>query len=432
MTDGRDAGGSDIPGSWSQTDGISGTSKTFSGLTASTRYEFEVRAGNAAGDSNWSPSRYATTAAAPTPTPTPVTPTATPTPVTPTATPTPVTPTPTPTPVPPTATPTPATPPPPPPVPLPPAPAPIIIDVGWLDLDIMQLRFYDMPDHGVKFLRIRYKRTNDADYRFVKIIKSQNNQNVIAVKLESVHGCDNGFEFEVVALGDGKKYSVRPGNASTRRGRLPCPEAYGMQRDHVVGWKITRLPSDDTRGADIPEKVDNPDVVLARAANTGSSRWNGKGGISVCESPCSANKDGFWVSINAEYDKKCPYGGFGCITTPTDDSDDHDIGHLKDQDMTIRQKVKDSQGSIIYHTTEKSKHGTMVMGTTDAIYRYLNRTMTHEFGHAVGISDLYNFRRSQFTKFPSVMGPHSTIESPTSHDLKQIKAIYHGHTAHSK
>ena len=79
----RDAGGSDIPGSWSQADGISGTSKTFSGLTASTRYEFEVRAGNDAGDSNWSPSRYATTTAPPpdTPTPTPTpTPTSVPTP----------------------------------------------------------------------------------------------------------------------------------------------------------------------------------------------------------------------------------------------------------------------------------------------------------------------------------------------------------------
>ena len=67
----RDAEGSDLPGSWSQTNSISGTSQTFSGLTASTRYEFEVRAGNAAGDSDWSPSRNGTTTAAPTPTPTP-------------------------------------------------------------------------------------------------------------------------------------------------------------------------------------------------------------------------------------------------------------------------------------------------------------------------------------------------------------------------
>ena len=71
MNTARDAGGPDIPGDWSQTSSISGTSKTFSGLAASTRYEFEVRAGNAAGDSNWSPNRYATTTAAPTATPTP-------------------------------------------------------------------------------------------------------------------------------------------------------------------------------------------------------------------------------------------------------------------------------------------------------------------------------------------------------------------------
>ena len=77
----RDGGGPGVPGSWSQTNGISGTSETFSGLSASTRYEFEVRAGNNAGDSAWSPSRYATTnPSTPTPTPTPIPPTPTPPP----------------------------------------------------------------------------------------------------------------------------------------------------------------------------------------------------------------------------------------------------------------------------------------------------------------------------------------------------------------
>ena len=93
----RDAGGTDIPGSWSQTNDISGTSQTFSELTPSTRYEFEVRAGNAVGDSAWSLVRYGTTKPS---TPTPgqgPTPTDTPTP-TPTDTPTP---TPTPPPPPP-------------------------------------------------------------------------------------------------------------------------------------------------------------------------------------------------------------------------------------------------------------------------------------------------------------------------------------------
>ncbi len=102
----RDAGGRGVPGSWSQTDDITGTTKTFSGLTPGTRYEFEVRAGNAVGDSIWSLNRYGTTTSPPPPapatTPTP-TPTSTPTPATtPTPTQTPTTPTPmqTPTPVP--------------------------------------------------------------------------------------------------------------------------------------------------------------------------------------------------------------------------------------------------------------------------------------------------------------------------------------------
>ncbi len=63
----RDAGGRGVPGSWSQTSGISGTSQTFSGLSPSTRYVFEIRAGNAGGDSSWSPIRYGTTTSAPIP-----------------------------------------------------------------------------------------------------------------------------------------------------------------------------------------------------------------------------------------------------------------------------------------------------------------------------------------------------------------------------
>ncbi len=85
----RDAGGTDVPGSWTQVNGIKGKTYTFSRLSPSTRYVFQVRAGNDDGDSVWSPMRYGTTLAAPPPTdgPTP-TPTATPTTKPPTATPT--------------------------------------------------------------------------------------------------------------------------------------------------------------------------------------------------------------------------------------------------------------------------------------------------------------------------------------------------------
>ena len=82
----RDAGGTHVPGSWSQTDNIQGTTQTFYGLTPSTRYVFEVRAGNAAGSSAWSPMRNGTTTAAPPKPPTPIpTLTNTPTPGPPTA-----------------------------------------------------------------------------------------------------------------------------------------------------------------------------------------------------------------------------------------------------------------------------------------------------------------------------------------------------------
>ena len=52
----------------SQINDIDGTSYTFSGLSPSTRYVFNVRAGNDAGDSSWSLKRYGTTTARPSPT----------------------------------------------------------------------------------------------------------------------------------------------------------------------------------------------------------------------------------------------------------------------------------------------------------------------------------------------------------------------------
>ena len=63
----RDAGGVGVPGDWLHNDNIRDTARTFTGLTPSTRYEFEVRAGNAAGASAWSLMRYGTTSAAPVP-----------------------------------------------------------------------------------------------------------------------------------------------------------------------------------------------------------------------------------------------------------------------------------------------------------------------------------------------------------------------------
>ena len=182
----RDAGGSDIPGSWSQTNGISGKNRshTFSGLTASTRYEFEVRAGNAAGDSNWSPSRYATTTAPPpTPTPTPVPPT----------------PTPPPTPVPPTATPT--------PVPLiyPPAPAGFVADVtGKTTIDLE----WDTRSGVTQYL-LAHRKESEASYiELARPSGTTDSYNVTGLE------CGTSYRFAIKGYGDGTTYAAAWGASS--------------------------------------------------------------------------------------------------------------------------------------------------------------------------------------------------------------------------
>ena len=53
----------------------------------------------------------------------------------------------------------------------------------------------------------------------------------------------------------------------------------------------------------------------------------------------------------------------------------------------------------------------------------------HEFGHALGIGDLYN-SGSGFKHMVAVMNNHNRNPTPTSHDSKHLRAIYYGHLAH--
>ena len=55
----RDGGGEGVAGPWSEVSApASSTSKVVSGLSAATRYNFEIKATNGEGDSDWSPNRY--------------------------------------------------------------------------------------------------------------------------------------------------------------------------------------------------------------------------------------------------------------------------------------------------------------------------------------------------------------------------------------
>ena len=66
----RDGGGDGVAGPWSEVSApASSTSRVVSGLSTATRYNFEIKAANAEGDSDWSPNRYGHTKPGRVPTP---------------------------------------------------------------------------------------------------------------------------------------------------------------------------------------------------------------------------------------------------------------------------------------------------------------------------------------------------------------------------
>ena len=425
MNTARDAGGPDIPGDWSQTDGISGTSYTFSGLTASTRYEFEVRAGNAAGDSNWSPSRYGTTTAPPpTPTPTPVPPTPIPTQV-------------------PGPAPAPA-PPPPTPVPLPPAPAPVVTFSGPSDLDSVKLQWNTIVDGTTNQLQVvEYKlrmREVGGAWQFTRrniAATSPSQGTVVQYVMRGLWDCDKTYEFEVSGRGDGIHYNGRSYGDSTITDptHSSCPVASGHQADNMVYWyedKTTYPPEDPL--PPIPNYVENPYSVFDNNVSSSASKWNNIGGVTVSE--CSGRDD---CATTTEIRVKITNSSSICGTASAC-MDTHFTGSPSNRSGNKPRHITGDtiyfvlfepnyntnyHGQNAYWTSNSDLNGEVVPdGTNSTIYIAVKSAILHEFGHAVGLGDIPDYPSR------TVMSSAGKLTSPTSLDRRHVKALYHGHSSH--
>ncbi len=432
----RDAGGRGVPGSWSQTDGITGTTKTFSGLIPGTRYEFEVRAGNAVGDSIWSLNRYGTTTSPPTPTPTPTTPpgpTHTPT-SKPTATPTAThthTPTPTaththtPTP---TFTPAPVPPPPNTPRPVPPdtpmpslplAPAPTITRSKGEHIDTVQVEWDTAA--GVTSYRARYRPNGSTDQWNIGIVVPQIGDRSVIHDIEGLWDCLVIYEIEIAGFGDGTTYARTWGTAATVIEESLCPPAFGHQADHTIEWTRGTYPDPP---ATAPPGHQNTLAVFNAGIPPGADAWDGRAGLTVCVA-CTTNDDGHTVTVQRGHSRQCG-DSIACVTVNRSISVVHRSPHLVDMPMYFEHVGGDWDGNEVYWTLDSSLHGEPGP-ERESKYYYITTVAVHEFGHTVSIWDLPG---TSFDDKPSVMlNPHVNF-SLTSHDLKYIRAIYYDHTSH--
>ena len=90
------------------------------------------------------------------------------------------------------------------------------------------------------------------------------------------------------------------------------------------------------------------------------------------------------------------------------------------------------EGRRIFWTLDSAQHNSDVPGTGGQyMYYYIGWTMTHEFGHTLGIGDFYN--SAEFSHLPSVMNDHTAegSRSPTINDRKHLREIYRAHSPHN-
>ena len=374
----RDAGGSGVPGDWSQVDNIPGRSRTFSGLTARTRYEFEVRAGNNAGDSGWSPNRYATTTAAPPP--------------------------PTPTPPPPPS--------PPPPNPLPRPEPPTIITAQGSHVDSIKVSW--RPHISVTKYRVRYRNHDDAVW-----ITSQ--QTATSIEIAGRYDCRVLHNFEISGWGDGLVYAEKWGTPAVREDlHSICPPVYGHQADHTVKWQKGTYPPPPEKSEKYHEDALR---VFDEGIPAGAAMWDRMADvITVCTSCSNPDEQVYTVQMGPSY--TCPRS-YACVDRETLPADGHRFPHLASATMTFELIGQDKKGFNVVWTTVEHLHKEDAEGFNNRYY-YINAVAAHEFGHTVGIMDLDT--RPQF--WDSIMADPGNF-TPSDTDEKIVRAMYLGHQSHA-
>ena len=227
---------------------------------------------------------------------------------------------------------------------------------------------------------------------------------------------------------------LEKGNLSLKiEGEEPIPfdgHRKGHQADHTVQYRIGTMPTrtpaltatgERARAAAIVDPTpisSEPGVVIAEAIPTAVTAWNLAvatpwAGVDpgpqvlFCQrkvSPpqkgahiCPVNRlynDGRTVTITAVDDATLCKTSPACVGPDDPDKD----GHVTDQTMTISLKaeVYDSETrslkSVVW-TNAYWLHAKPPEASDKGVYIYLPGVLMHEFGHAAGLDDLYEYQK---------------------------------------
>ncbi len=204
------------------------------------------------------------------------------------------------------------------------------------------------------------------------------------------------------------------------------------QGDHTGVFFIN-----DTSTLTPAERADFVDTIKAAV-----TAWNSAGGsgswpnVKLCEDDCSGNLDGLKVPIRTSPSTACDSIACVAFDLLTGKDDEHKQYPTK---MTIEYPALASSGNpgvpdLEYRwTLVPSLHKDPVNGLLGEFPKwfYLPSTILHEFGHVLGLEDLYKTEHAnRYTDY--LMGDPSTHTTVPDADIRYLKQVYrhHGGRAH--
>ena len=259
---------------------------------------------------------------------------------------------------------------------------------------------------------------------------------------------DKRYEHRVRVWRDGQSSEW-----ATLETRLP-PAFLGHQADHTAQYKIgTRVPSPTPGGPVFPDDIR---TVIPASRATAIAEWNTSAAaaaapyVFICpvgQCPTGRHDDGRTVIINVrhEFSRDSCGKASACVrplATPTPFADAD--GYMNNLEMIIKEPFTRRHSGLPtvrwIWTHDPELHGAPIGGFTiagssvpmRAEYKYLPWVFMHEFGHVLGLTDLYWFEG----KYPgSLMGLfpedktdlHTAIPTP---DIDYLRQVYRNHTAH--